>query len=64
MFSIPLISLSLYLFLRFKLFFSINSRKNLIILSCLMLLENGINGIVRFFVGLKIFFGQAFTHDP
>ena len=54
-FTVPLIALSTYLFIRFKKAYSRNTMKNLITISFLMLVENGLNGILRFMVGLKAF---------
>ena len=45
-FTIPLISLSAYLFLRFKKAFSKTSMKNLIKISTLMVFENGLMTIL------------------
>ena len=57
-FTIPLISLSAYLFLRFKKAFSKTSMKNLIKISTLMVFENGLMTILQFFVGVKAFLSQ------
>ena len=54
MFTVPLISLSIYLYARFKYNYSRGSMKNMIIISGLMLIENSSNTILRFFVSLKV----------
>ena len=42
--------------MRFKTAFSVQNMKNLILISTLMIFENSINCILRFFVGIKDFF--------
>ena len=58
LFTVPLIALSTYLFIRFKKAYSRHTMKNLTMITALMLIENGLNGILRFFVGLKAFLSQ------
>ena len=54
MFTVPIMSLSIYLYARFKFNYSRGSMKNIIIISALMLIENSSNTILRFFVSLKV----------
>jgi hypothetical protein len=51
--SVPLISLSSFLFLRFKLYFSASTCRNIKIITILMLFENGINIGLRLMIALK-----------
>lgn len=57
-FSIPLLTISGYLFYRFKKQFSPATMKNILSISTAMLVENGLNLVLRFFTGLKTFFNQ------
>jgi hypothetical protein len=54
MFSVPLLCLCIYLYIRFKYYFSASSFQNLKIICMFMMAENAINSILRFIVGLKI----------
>ena len=55
LFSVPLLTISIILFYRFKTAFSINNMKDIVKVSALMQVENGMNLILRFFVGVKAF---------
>ena len=57
-FTLPLLALSIYLFTKFKYAFNISCMRNIIIISSLMIIENGMNLILRFMVGLKSFLSQ------
>lgn len=58
-FSIPLLCICIYLFIRFKLYFSASSFRNIKTICMFMMAENFINSILRFFVGLKILLGES-----
>ena len=58
LFTVPLIAICSYLFFRFKKAYSRNTMKNLITISTLMMMENGLNAILRMMVGLKAFLSQ------
>ena len=60
-FSVPLIACAFVLWLRFKYFFSLTNMKNIQYISALMLFENSINCILRFFVGVKQFLSSPNT---
>lgn len=55
--------MSAYLFYKFKEKFSLRSFTNLLTISSLMIIENGIMIILRFFVGLKLVLSQAIDHS-
>lgn len=54
--SLPILLLSSYLMLRFVKAYSRSSMKNLLRVSTLMTLENGLNVIIRAVVGVKVVF--------
>lgn len=54
LFSIPFLSLSMFLFLRFKHAYCRQNSRNIVIISYLMIIENIANVILRFTVGLKL----------
>lgn len=61
--SLPFMVMSAYLFYKFKEKFSLRSFNNLTTISSLMIIENGIMIILRFFVGLKLVLSQAIDHS-
>ena len=57
----PFLIVSLYLFARFKHAFSRHTNRNISKIAYLMLSENVLNCILRFFVGLKLLFFEKMT---
>jgi len=58
LFTIPLLSLSTWLYFKFKYAFSLSCMKHIVLISTLMIIENGMNLILRAMVGLKSFLSQ------
>ena len=57
--SVPLLLLSYYFMHTFRAHFSMSTRKNLITIALLMMFENGVNCLLRFFISIKFFLGDA-----
>jgi len=62
-FSLPFLLLSSYFFFKLRDKFSMKSMPNLLTITSLMLFENGIMIILRFFVGLKLVLSQGIDHS-
>lgn len=60
-FSVPFLMVSIYLFARFKHAFSRHTSRNVSKIAYLMLSENILNCILRFFVGIKLLFFEKMT---